>query len=81
MSHPASNRILACAGGRMCRGREHGGNNNRRGQDKSGGPEGVYAVVVPWFFATFGSGAGAASGRKRLRALAFLGTDGVQPSR
>ena len=80
MTHLRRNRILACAGVRTCRSQENEADNNRRGQDKSDGPAGVYAVVVLWFSAALAPGRSAASGRKRLRALAFLGTNTVPPS-
>lgn len=73
--------ILAYVGVRMCKGQEHGADNNRRGQDKSGDPVGAYAVVVVGFSDSFAQGLGAVSGLKPLRRLAFPGTNAVSPIR
>lgn len=73
-------RTVASAGVLTCGSEGTGKDNNRRGQDKSDGPAGVYAVVVLWFSAIFRSRDGAALGRKGLRTLAFLGTNAVPPS-
>lgn len=74
MSHLRPNRILAGAGVRMCKGQEHGADNNRRGQDESAGPVGGYAVVVAWDFWLAANRRGAARQAKSLFPRAFLGT-------
>jgi hypothetical protein len=79
MSCLKRNRVLACAGVRLCRSQEDGADNNRRGQDKSGSPAGAYAVVVPRFSMLLASRLGAASGLKPLRTLAFSGTNAGSP--
>lgn len=81
MSHVGLNRSPVCAGVRMGEGQENGADNNRRGQDKSGGPVGAYAVVVVRFSASFATRLGAVSGLKLLRLLAFPGTTAASPSR
>lgn len=75
MSCLRENRVLACAGVRMCREQEDRGDNNRRGQDKSDGPSGVYAVVISRFSAVSDSRLSAASGLKPLRTVSFFGAN------
>jgi hypothetical protein len=81
MSRLRPNRSLAGAGVLTCRSQEHGADNNRGGQDKSGGPVGAYAVVVVGFSDDFAQGLGAVSGLTPLRRLAFPGTNTVSPIR
>lgn len=74
-------RIMACAGVRMCKSLNTWEDNDRRGQDKSGGPVGAYAVVVVGFSDHLALGPSAASALKSLRMLSFLGTTAVSPIR
>lgn len=72
-------RVLAHAGVQKRLFGGSAGRNNRRGQDKSGGPARAYAVVVVGFSALFTLDLGAASGLQPLRMLAFSGTNAVPP--
>jgi hypothetical protein len=75
------NRAVPCRGVRECGERRISPDNNRRGQDKSDGPMGVYAVVVVWFSAASRPALGAATGVKRPAFLDFLGTMPFRASR
>ena len=67
-------RAVACRDVRQCGGRRFSPDNNRRGQDKSDGPTGAYAVVVAEFFRTSRPTRGATGRPKRLAFFDFLGT-------
>jgi len=73
-------RAVACRGVRECGERKIGPDYNRRGQDKSDGPVGVYAVVVVWFFEPFYLRFGAARGAYPTILLDFLDTMPIQAS-
>lgn len=69
-----SGRILSRLSVQSCSFRDQAGRNDRRGQDKSDGPVGDYAVVIAAFSSTLQPATSATRRAKSLSVREFLGT-------